>query len=100
MTIYEYSTSMLLAGGSTSTTSLNIRGGIMHQLLVRANTSGTVFRANLTDHNDIVRTNYGFSTGELNDTDTPLAMTGRYTINVTNASQTDTVRILLAVREQ
>lgn len=100
MTIYEYSTSMVIAGGSTTTTSLNIRGGIMHQLLIRANTSTTIFRANLTDHNSIVRTNYGFSTGELNDIGTQFPMSGRYTINVTNASVNDTVRILLAVREQ
>jgi len=99
MTIYEFTTSMLISGLSTSTVSLPIRGGLMQQLLIRAATDTTVFRSNLTDDNGIVRVNYGFTTGELNDIGRFFPIVNRYTINITNASRNDTFRILLAVQE-
>lgn len=99
MTIYEFSTSMVAQSGSTSAVSLNIRGGLMGQLLVRANTSTTVFRVNIDDKNGITRMNYGFIKGELNDVGRLFPIVNKYTISVTNASANDTFRILLAVQE-
>lgn len=99
MNIYEYTTSVTTAAGSTSTATLRVIGGLMQQLLVRANTSTTVFRVNLVDDNSITRMNYGFHTGELNDVGSRFPMVNAYTINITNASPDDTFRVLVAVKE-
>jgi hypothetical protein len=71
----------------------------MQQLLVRANTSSTVFRANIVDDEDVVRMNWGFHTGELNEIGSFFPIVNNYKINITNASQTDTFQVILAVKE-
>jgi hypothetical protein len=69
MTIYEFVTSGIpTAAGSVSSTTLKIQGGLLRQMLVRANTASTVFKVNLSDDNSTTRLNYGFHTGEINDT--------------------------------
>lgn len=98
MTIYQHRTSMTTSSGSTSSTSLRIRGGLCRQLLIVANTATTVFRVNIVDGNSYTIENYGFSTGELNEK-TAIPMAGTYTINITNASPDDTFKILLGVEE-
>lgn len=99
MTIYEHKTSLTTAAGTVSTVSLRIPGGILRYVLVRANTSGTVFRFDLKDDNDKVRLNYGFSTGELMDDKLTFPITGAYTASITNASQDDTFEVILSVQE-
>ena len=99
MIIHEFSTSLTIAAGSTSTVTLPIYGGLLQQFLVRANTDTTVFRANLVDSDGLRRLDYGFSTGELNQIGMKFPMVNKYTVNVTNASRVDVVRILLAVQE-
>ena len=99
MTIYEHTTSLLTQAGSTSTVTLNVRGGLCRQILVRANTDSTVFRVDLQDDRPVTRLNFGFHTGELNEVGLAFPMAGRYTLNITNASPNDTFRILMAVQE-
>lgn len=99
MTIYEHTTSMLTASGTISTATLNIRGGILRYLLVRANTDSTVFRVNLQDNNSVTRLNYAYHTGELVDDKISIPVAGAYTINITNASPDDTFRIIASVEE-
>lgn len=98
MTVYQFRASVTTSSGSTSSTSLNVRGGICRQVLVFSNTSTTVFRANLTDDNSIKVMDYGTQTGEMNDV-TGFPMAGRYIFNITNASPDDTFRIYFAVEE-
>ena len=68
-------------------------------LLIRSNTASTVFRADLTDEDSIRRLNYDFHEGEIVDDKLNFPITGKYTINITNASPNDTFRIILAVKE-
>ncbi len=99
MHIYEHKTTMVASLGSASTISLDVRGGLMQQLLVRANSTGTVFRVNLTDEDGVVRRNYDFVEGELNDVGSRFPMVGNYTVQVTNATSADTFTVRLAVQE-
>ncbi len=103
MSIYEYYATVSSAGGSNASTTLKVRGGLLQQVLVRANTASTVFRVNLVDDNTVTRLNYGYHTGELNDTGIggalPMPMEGQYTVNITNASPNDTFTIILAIQE-
>ena len=104
MNIYRHETSQTTASGSVSSTTLNIRGGLLRQVLVRALTSGTCqFRMNITETGGIKVLDYGYHTGELNDTGAsgalPLPMLGNYNINITNASPDDTFDIRLILQE-
>ena len=73
----------------------------MQQLLIRANTATTVFRANLVDANSVTRRNYGFATGEVDDVGSHFPMAGSYTINITNASpDNDIFQVVLSVQEK
>ena len=99
MTIYQHRASITASSGSTSSQTLNVRGGLCRQVLIRANTSTTVFQANITDANDLVVLNYPYAETEINDWDIALPMAGRYTINITNASPDDTFQVLIAVQE-
>lgn len=69
-------------------------------LLIRANTSSTVFRADIKDEDGITRLNYDFHDGEIVDSTLKFPVVGSYTINVTNSSPNDTFRVILAVREK
>lgn len=77
---------------------LKIPGGILRNVLVRANTDTTVFRANLTDGAD-TRINWDYETGELIDDQLQFPVAGQYTFSITNASPDDTFRIVLSVEE-
>ena len=101
MTIYEHTSSVTVSAGSVASVTLRVLGGLCQQVLVRANTATTVFRANMQDDNSITRMDWGFHTGELNDIGLNFPMVGRYTFNITNANpNNDTFRILLAVQEK
>lgn len=103
MHIYRHETSQTTAAGSISSTTLNIRGGLLRQVLIRAATDTTVFRANLAEQGGITVLNYGYHTGEINDAGgtgaLPLPVLGNYTVNITNASPNDTFDIRLLVEE-
>ena len=99
MTIYEHRTSLTVSGGSVSSTTLRIIGGLCRQIIIRANTSTTVFRADLGDANGIIRRNYDFHQGELNDMDIALPMVGVWTLNITNVSPDDTFRVVFGIQE-
>ena len=103
MTIYEHRTSLSTTSGSTTTTTLNVRGGILRQLMVRSGTSTTVFRVAVVDTSNMLgsftRRNWGFHTQEL-DEEMAMPVNGKITLNVTNASPaTDTFSIYLGVEE-
>ena len=78
-------------------------GGLLRQVLIRANTATTVFRADIGEDGGITVLNYDFHEGELNDTGgygaLPLPVAGRYTVNITNASANDTFSIRFIVQE-
>lgn len=98
MTIYPFRTSVTTAGGSTSSTSLKVSGGICRQVIVQANTASTIFQANLTDENGLKVMDYGVQTGEMNDV-TAFPMAGSYIFNITNASPDDTFKLYFSVEE-
>ena len=100
MTVYEHKTSIQVAGGSNNTISLRVMGGIWGYIMVRPNTSTTLFRVNVqNDDNDVIR-NYGFTRTEIMDDTVKIPVSGRYRITVTNASVADeTFRILFSVSE-
>lgn len=100
MTIYEHTTSMTTASGSTSSATLKIPGGLLRYLLIRAQTSQTTeFRANLVDENNVTRLNYAYHVGEIVDDKICIPIAGRYTINITNASPDDTFQMVFSVQE-
>lgn len=99
MTIYEHKTTVTASAGSSSTTSLNIRGGLIRYVLIRANTSSTVFRSDLEDSGGTGRYYWGFHTGEIMDNDICLPVSGRYDLNITNASANDTFTVIVSVQE-
>ena len=100
MTVYEHRTTLTAASGAATGSTLFIPGGIGNQLLVRANTTSTLFRVDLKDENGIIRCHYGFVRGELNDQELRLAMTGSYAIEITNADADDTFTVILSVEER
>lgn len=101
MTIYEHKTTVPVASGTIASSTLFIPGARGSQLLVRANTSSTMFRVELVDEDGTTRRNWGFHTGELNDTSDNIrfAFAGSWAVRITNASVDDTFRIVLAVEE-
>lgn len=100
MSVYEHKTSFQVSGGSNNTISLNIIGGVWGFFLVRPNTSSTLFRANVQNKNGDVIRNYAFTKTEIVDDSVKIPLSGKVTINVTNASVSDeTFRILFAVAE-
>lgn len=99
MTIYEHTTSLTTVAGAISTVSLRIPGGLLKQVLVRANTATTSFRLDMQDENGVTRLNYGFHKGEMVDNTIGMPITGNYTLNITNASPDDTFRVILSVQE-
>lgn len=100
MTIYEMRTTLTVSGGSANAASLNVIGGLCRQVLIRANTATTMFRADLTDGNSVVRRNYGYHEGEINDMTIAFPMVGPYRVNITNASIGDTFTVIFAVQER
>ena len=103
---YEHRATLVAASGSTATTTLNVSGALLRQVLVRANTQTTLFRVNLVDGNDLTRINYGYHQHELNDTGNspesplPFLLHGAYTVNVTNVSPAnDTFAVVLSAQE-
>lgn len=99
MTIYEHKTSLTTAAGTVSTITLNIRGGLCRFIYVKANTSSTVFRANLQDEDGDNIMDWGFSTGMLRETGFALPLSGKNTLQITNASPDDTFKVKVKVEE-
>lgn len=99
MNIYKHQTSnVLVTSPSGSTVTMKVIGGLMRQLYIKAGSTSTIFRANLVDDSSYTIRNWGYHTGELNDTD-PLPLRGQYTVNITNTNQDDNFNILLSVQE-
>ena len=98
MTIYPFRATVTTSAGSTSTTSLDVLGGLCRQVRIVANTSSTVFISYITDKTGLEVMRYGQQTGELNDI-TAFPMAGRYTVYITNASPDDTFKIYFGVEE-
>ena len=99
MTVYQMRASVTAAAGAGSSIGLNIPGGLIRQVLIRANTDTTVFRANLVDASGLTIANWGFETHEINDTSLALAVAGSLALNITNASPNDTFQTLISVQE-
>lgn len=99
MNIYQYRQQVTTASGATSSTSLNIRGGICRQFYLIANTLTTIFKANVQDEMNLKIMDYPSHTGLLNDVGMAIPMAGKYTVNITNASPDDTFTVLMAVQE-
>ena len=103
MNIYRHETSQTTASGSISSTTLNVRGGLLRQFLIKAATDSTIFKANVAESGGVTVLNYGFHTGEINDTGSsgalPLPVLGNYTVNITNASPNDVFDIRFVVQE-
>lgn len=98
MTIYQFRATVTTASGTTSSTSLKIPGGICRQVIIVANTATTVFQPYITDESGLEVSRYGLQTGEMSDI-TSIPMSGRYIVNITNASPDDTFQIMLGVEE-
>ena len=100
MTVYEHRTSLTTVSGTVGTSTLYVPGGLLRQVLLRANTTSTLFRADLTDENGTIRRHYGFHRGELNDMEIQLAVAGSFRLNITNAGPADdTFTVVLSVQE-
>lgn len=98
MRIHQHRATITASGGSTSSTTLNIAGGICRQVLIVANTSTTVFQPFITDEAGLEVSRYGLQTGEMSDI-TTIPMAGVYIVRITNASPDDTFKIMLGIEE-
>lgn len=97
--IYKFITTANTVALSGSVNTHRVAHGLMRQMLIQAETSGVIFRANITDSDgDIVRT-YDYARDQINDTGRPIPMTGVYTVNILNASQDGRFRIKMMVHE-
>ena len=101
MTVYEHRATVTTASGASASSTLYVPGGLGRQLLIRANTATTLFRADLKDGDGVVRRHYDFHRGEINDTTDAirLAFVGSYAVEITNASPDDTFSVVLALQE-
>ena len=90
---------MTTASGAVSALTLRIAGGICRYIMIRANTSTTVFRANLQDESSVRLMDWGFHTGDLVDNNIAIPMAGTHTLAITNASPDDTFAIRIRVEE-
>lgn len=98
--IYLHRATITTASGTSSTLTLNIPHGLCYQVLIRALTSSaTTFSADITDSNSLRVVDWGFHDGEINEQGILLPMAGVYTLNITNASATDTFSILVGLEE-
>ena len=100
MIVSELKTSLTVSGGSATAISHRNVGGLLKYVLIRANTSTTSFYAALTDTDGTVRINYDVHTGEIVDNTSDLPLVGMYLVNITNASATDTFKVILGVWEK
>lgn len=97
--IYKFTTTMTVTLNTGAANTHRIPHGLLRQLLITAQTSGTIFRANITDDGgDIVRS-YEFAKTQINDDNRPLPVTGIYTLNITNASADGQFRVKFVVQE-
>lgn len=97
--IYQHRDTIKASGGSTSTMTLPVIHGLLRHFVIQANTSSTVFRANVTDYKGYRILSYGFATGEINDTGIAVPVQEQYTLSITNASPDDTFKLYYAVEE-
>lgn len=98
--IYEFKTSLTVSGGSATTVTLSVIHGLLRNVYVKANTSTTVFRAQLLDEDGLNRLDYGFATGVINDNTIQYPIVNKYTFNILNANPTnETFVIRLGVEE-
>ena len=99
MTIYQYRTILTSVAGSGGVTSLNVRGGILRHVIIKANTATTLFKSNLVDDNGVNLMNWNFHRDEINDSGIAIPVAGKYTLNVTSASPNDTFSVYMGVEE-
>lgn len=95
--IYKFTTTMTISSLTGAANTHRIVHGLMRQLLIVAQTSGTIFRANLTDSDGDVVRNYDFARDQINDS-VPLPTVGVYTINI-NASRDGQFKVKMMVQE-
>ena len=99
MQIYKFETSITSVGGTVSVNTLDIIGGLCHQVYVKAASSGTTFQTTITDDASRVVRNYDYHTDFILD-EAPLIMQGVYTVQIVNGSHDQDYEILLMLREQ
>ena len=103
MHIYRHETSQTAASGSVSSTTLKVSGGLLRQVLIRAGTSSTIFRADITEDGGQAIVNYDFHEGEIKDGGKggalPIPVLGKYIVNITNASRDDIFYVRFLVEE-
>ena len=99
MTIYEHTTSVTAAGGTIATATLNIPGGLLRHVLIRANTDTTQFMASLANDDGTNVVDWGVHECEINDWNITVPVAGEYTLTIRNASIDDTFDVLLGVQE-
>lgn len=99
MTIYEHRATITASAGSVSSSTLKVPGGLIRQMIVRANTATTVFTVDIVDDKSVTILNYPPHEGEINDWNMSIPMTGQNTLNITNASPDDTFTVLIRVQE-
>ena len=99
MQVYKQYFTITTNGGSGSTNTHSMVGGIMKQLYIIASTSTVLFRVNVTDDHSTAVRSYDFQKGELNDDIRDLVVKGPYTVQITDASADCDFSGLIMVRE-
>ena len=84
-------------GGTGSSNTNRILGGLCRQIYVLAGTSTTTFRFDLSDEDTLYTRSYDFHKGEINDDERRFPVRGTYTLRVTDASADGdfTVRMMI-----
>lgn len=88
MSVYSFRTTFVSASGIGSTNTLDIAHGLLKQVYIIAESSGTLFRTTITDDDSDNVISYGFARGEINDMEISVPVKGVYTIAVTSNTNT------------
>ena len=103
MNIYRLETAFLVAGGTANIVTHRIRGGLLRQFVLRTESTGTIFKANLLDTQSNSVLNYGWHQGEINDSGStgalPIPLLGVYIIQIATATLSTTCSMNLLVEE-
>lgn len=103
MNVYRLETGFLVVGGTATVITHKIRGGLLHQLVLRTESTGTMFKANLLDTASNSVLNYGYHQGEINDSGRygalPIPVLGTYILQIVTATLATICSLNLLVEE-
>ena len=98
MDIHVIKRTISTSGGTGSSNTLPIHGGLARQIFVRAETATTTFRFDLQDEDSVVTRSYDWHTEDIND-ETTFPMKGQYTMRITDATADGDFTVRISIQQ-